>query len=432
MKTTSEEIAADPSGGPAAPADAALNRQRPRKPAGVSTSAGMILLFMAAHFAHHLVNALPVPLLPMIREDFGLDYTQAGLLVAAFTIPYGISQFPAGWLADRWSPRILLSLGISGVAVAGLLAGLSPTYQFMLVCLVAMGVVGGGYHPASPPLIASVVEPQHLGRAMGLHMVGGSAPFFLAPLIAVALATLWGWRGAFIALAIPTLLLGIFFHLLLTRRMRATAAAPTALSQSPRQEAPAPRRSRGQIVPFIVLSSFTHAFTYCVLAFVPLYLVDRFGLGKEAAAAFLSIYFSAGLWASLLGGVIADRLGSVPVVLTVCFITAPAIYLLTVMPGPLGIGALLFVMGVCNYIRTPVSETFLVSQTDERHRSTVLGAYYFSNYEGGGVLAPLMGFLIDRFGFQFGFSLIAGLALAVVLICWLWMRGVAGRDRGRR
>ena len=249
-------------------------RHMPKKPAEVFSSLGMILLFMTAHFAHHLVNALPIPLLPMIRHDFGLDYTQAGLLVAAFTIPYGISQFPAGWLADRWGPQILLSLGICGVAVAGLLAGLSQNYQFVFVCLVAMGVVGGGYHPASPPLISSVVEPQRLGRAMGLHMVGGSAPFFLTPLIAVALAMVWGWRGAFIALAFPTLLLGIFFHILLARRLRA-AAAPASSIKSPQQEESAPHRSSHGIVPFIVLSTFTQAFSYCVIAFVPLYLVDR-------------------------------------------------------------------------------------------------------------------------------------------------------------
>lgn len=384
---------------------------------------------MAAHFAHHLVNALPVPLLPMIRQDFGLNYTQAGLLVAAFTIPYGISQFPAGWLADRWGARILLSLGIGGVAVAGLLAGLSPSYQFLFVSLVAMGVVGGGYHPASPALIASVVEPQHLGRAMGLHMMGGSAPFFLTPLIAVALAAIWGWRGAFIALAVPTLLLGIFFHVLLGRHLRAVVASASA-TPSPQRGDSVPHRTPRGIVPFIVLSTFTHALTYCVIAFVPLYLVDRFGLGKEAAAAFLAIFYSAGLWASLLGGTLADRLGSVPVVLAVCFIAGPAIYLLTLMPGPPGIGVLLFVLGICNYIRTPVSETYLVSQTSERHRSTVLGAYYFSSYEGGGVLTPVMGFLIDNFGFQFSFTVVAVLALVVFLSCWMWMRR-SGPDHGR-
>jgi len=217
-------------------------------------------------------------------------------------------------------------------------------------------------------------------------------------------------------------LLGIFIHILLARRLRA-AAAPASSIQSSQQEESARHRSSHGIVPFIVLSTFTHAFSYCVIAFVPLYLVDRFGLGKEAAAAFLSIFYSAGLWASLLGGTLADRLGGVPVVLAVCFIIGPAIYLLNLMPGPLGIGCLLFVMGICNYIRTPVSETYLVNQTSERHRSTVLGAYYFSSYEGGGVLTPVMGFLIDRFGFQFGFSMIAALAIVVVLVCWIWMRG---------
>jgi len=159
-----------------------------QNPSWMIASSGLLPLFMLAHFAHHMVNSLAVPLLPMIRQDFGLDYTRSGLLVAALTVPYGLSQFPAGWLADRVGAPLLLTIGISGVAIAGLLAGLSPDYNLLFVCFVAMGVAGGGYHPAAPPLISAAVEPKNLGRAMGLHMVTGSAPFFLAPLIAVALA----------------------------------------------------------------------------------------------------------------------------------------------------------------------------------------------------------------------------------------------------
>jgi sugar phosphate permease len=161
-----------------------------------------------------------------------------------------------------------------------------------------------------------------------------------------------------------------------------------------------------------------------MIAFIPLFLVDRFGLSKEAAAVFLSIFYSAGLWASLLGGVLSDRIGSVPVVWTVCLITGPAIYLLNFMPAAVGVGAILFVLGICNYIRTPVSETYLVGHTSEKNRSTVLGIYYFSNIEGGGVLTPVMGFLIDRYGFYTSFS-VAGTTVAVLsLICWAWLRGV--------
>ena len=392
------------------------------KPGWMVFSSGLLPLFMLAHFGHHLVNSLPIPLLPMIRQDFGLDYTQSGLLISAFSLSYGLSQFPAGWLADRLGPRLLLVIGISGVAMAGLLVGLSQSYSILLVCLVAMGIAGGGYHPAAPPLISAAVEPKNRGRAMGLHMLGGSIPFFLAPLIAVALTSLWGWRGSFIALAVPTILLGGVLYVVLGRRLKTRAVEYAAIDSTGRV-AGAAHNNFHKLAPFIIISTFAHAVTFCMVAFIPLFLVDRFGLEKEAAAVFLSIFYSAGLWASLLGGILSDRLGSVPVVLTVCFITGPVIYLLNFMPAALGVGCILFVLGICNYIRTPVSETYLVSQTDEKNRSTVLGIYYFSNIEGGGVLTPVMGFLIDRYGFYTSFS-IAGTTLFVLfLICWVWLRG---------
>ena len=393
-----------------------------RKPGWMVSSSGLLPLFMLAHFGHHIVNSLAIPLLPMIRQDFGLDYTRSGLLVAALTVPYGLSQFPAGWLADRLGARVVLTVGISGVAIAGLLAGLSYDYNLMFACFVGMGVAGGGYHPAAPPLISAVVEPKNLGKAMGLHMVAGSAPFFLAPLMAVALATAWGWRGTFIALAMPTILFGVIFYVILGQRMNAKAAGYKADCPTCQAETASPG-SVNRIVSFIILSTFTNALTYCVIAFIPLFLVDRFGLSKEAAAAFIAIFYSAGLWASLLGGVLSDRFGSVPVVLAVCFMTGPAIYLLNFIPSAFGVGCLLFVMGVCNYVRTPVSETYLVGQTTNRNRSTVLGAYYFSTYEGGGVLTPVMGLLIDLYGFDASFTMAGAALLLLFFACWIRLRG---------
>jgi len=119
---------------------------------------GLLPLFMLAHFSHHVLTAIPIPLLPMIRRSFALDYTQSGLAISAFTLSYGIAQLPAGWLADRVGPRLLITIGISGVALSGLLVGLSQTYIMMTVFLVLMGLAGGGYHPAASPLILSLIH----------------------------------------------------------------------------------------------------------------------------------------------------------------------------------------------------------------------------------------------------------------------------------
>ncbi|MFC1937012.1 MFS transporter, partial [Chloroflexota bacterium] len=137
-----------------------------------------------AHFAHHLMSGVLVPLLPFIRNSFGLDYTQAGMVTSAFQLPSGVSQVPAGWLADRIGARILVTVGIAGVGVAALLVGLSQTYVMLIVFLALMGVLSGGYHPASPPLIAASVAPEKRGRALGIHVIGGSGSLFVAPLIA--------------------------------------------------------------------------------------------------------------------------------------------------------------------------------------------------------------------------------------------------------
>ena len=61
---------------------------------------GVTWLFVLAHFSHHVITALVVPLLPFIRNDFGLDYTQAGFVISAFTLSYGIAQMPAGRLIE--------------------------------------------------------------------------------------------------------------------------------------------------------------------------------------------------------------------------------------------------------------------------------------------------------------------------------------------
>jgi MFS family permease len=73
------------------------------------------------------------------------------MVYSAFTWSYGISQIPAGWLADRIDRRIPMVIGICGLGLAGVLVGLSQTYTMLIVFLVLMGVLGGGYHPSATP-----------------------------------------------------------------------------------------------------------------------------------------------------------------------------------------------------------------------------------------------------------------------------------------
>ena len=290
----------------------------------------------------------------------------------------------------------------------------------MLIFLVLMGMVAGGYHPTAPALISTAVGSKTLGRALGFHAVGGSTSYFLAPIVAAAMASVWGWRSPFIGLAIPTVAFGIVFYILLGQRA-ATDKTEHEPSSSP-TETPYASGYLRRLIPFIILSTFAAAMSFSVASFIPLFMVDKFGVSREIAAAFLALIYSAGFWAAPLGGYLSDRLGRVKLLIVVGFVTSLVIYLLNLATYSLGIGALLIGIGMLKYIRMPVSESYIISQTPEHRRSTILGIYYFGGMVGMGMLTPVIGYLTDNFGFHIAFT-IAGATIALVsLICsiFLW------------
>jgi len=343
------------------------------------------------------------------------------MVYSAFTWPYGISQIPAGWLADRIDSRIPMVIGICGVGLAGVLVGLSQTYTVLIVFLVLMGVLGGGYHPSATPMVSELVESKKRGRTLGIHEIGGGASFFVVPLIAAAIAATWGWRGSFIGLAIPPVIFGIIFYRVLGRRAVISRTQPNIIGHH-KEAAPQPGYRR-RLVVFMILSVVTGGLVASATWALPLYMVDNFGTSPETAASLMAIYYSAGLWASPLGGHISDRLGRVPVIVVISLIAAAAIYLLNIASYGMGIFALIWVMGVTTFVRLPVSESYIFAQTTERNRSTVYGIYYSAMTESGAVFAPVMGSLIDHFGFYTSFTIASVAIIVVVLACTPFLRG---------
>jgi predicted MFS family arabinose efflux permease len=383
---------------------------------------GLVPLFVMAHTGHHIVSALLTPLLPFIRSDFSLDYTSVGVLVSAYSLSYGVSQIPAGWLADRFGPRIVLTYGVSGVALAGIIAGLSPFYLLLGGALILMGIMGGGYHPAASPLVSAAVEPRYRGRALGIHQIGGSLSFFSAPLIAAGLTAVLGWRGTFLSISIPTFIFGIVFYFLLGRldNRQGSRKSPDVTAQRGDGSA---LDSKRRVAAVLICGIVVMVLLFSTISFIPLYLVDAFGISGEKAAAMLAICLSGGLWAGPLAGFVSDRIQrNVPVILAAGFIGGPAVFLLNVIPYGWVFFGLLMIVGMSQNLNLPMVEAYVISNTSQKRRSTILGLYYFGSRGGTGVAAPIIGFLIDRYGFHTGFTLVAATIVGVTILCSFFMR----------
>ena len=365
--------------------------------------------------------ALLVPLLPLIRNEFSLDYAQAGWLVTAYTLSYGISQIPGGWLVDRIGPRRIIMISISIAALFGLTVGFTTTYAMMIAALILLGMAGGGYHPAATPLLSSATEPENRGRILGFHQIGGTASQLAAPLIAVALAAAWGWRGSFIGTAVPTIILGAVVYLLIGRWQFVQSATPGATEKP--TPAPIVLRQLRPLIIFSILSVSGYALIYSTISFIPLYIVDHFGVGEEIAAGLLVLAYSGGIWAGPLGGYFSDRFGRIPIVVIVGLIAGPAIYLLNLAPYGLAISVTLVVIGMSMFMQMPISEAYVITHAPEHRRSMILGIFYFCRNSGGGIATAVLGHFIDNAGFSSGFTIVMITLTTITLTCFILLRG---------
>jgi MFS family permease len=173
------------------------------------------------------------------------------------------------------------------------------------------------------------------------------------------------------------------------------------------------------------VSSIVQSITGTVIAFIPLLMVDRFGFQKGMGVGLIqSLVYSAGLWASPVGGYIADRIGKTKLVLLVSLVVGPVIYLLNAIPYGVITWALLFIIGITIYFRAPATEAYIMNNSPVKHRSTMLGIYFFAHTEGSSLLLPIIGGMTDRFGFQTTFSIAAltATAVAIASIPLMWRK----------
>lgn len=174
----------------------------------------IIPLFTMAHFSHHLSTGVLVPLLPLLRQDFGLNYFQSGVLVSSFSLSYGFGQIPMALLADRFSRRSLIVLGLIGTPLSAIAVALTNAYWQMVPCFIVLGLLGATYHAPASSFLSQSIPPDQRGRSLGTHVIGGSASFLLTPPMAVYIAT-WAhtWRLSFFLLAIPALVMSALLWL---------------------------------------------------------------------------------------------------------------------------------------------------------------------------------------------------------------------------
>src|SRR5215510_5213237 len=165
-------------------------------PKVVRQDAAVISLVGFAHGTSHFFHLMLPPLFPWFMREYSMSYTQVGALMSVFFIVSGMGQAVAGFLVDRWGAHRVLCLGISLLALSGLLVAAAPGVWGLYLAAFTAGLGNSVFHPADFSLLNHRVSQTRLGYAFSAHGLSGNLGWVAGPLTMTATAAAAGWRTA--------------------------------------------------------------------------------------------------------------------------------------------------------------------------------------------------------------------------------------------
>jgi MFS family permease len=332
------------------------------------------------------------PLLPDIRNDFGVSIATAGVIVGSYGLARLVIDLPAGFVVDRIghvrvSVFALLLLGAS--SILGLNAG---SVEMLILARVGAGIAAAILGTVILTGLGATATRTNRGKVMSFFHVANNTGIAIYPLIGGLVGLAFGWRATFAVTAALVVAAAIILIPVLVRidPRRATSS---------RLDEPHPHvlhgRARAIAIGAInvgVLANMInrHGFRNTIL---PLYAATVLGLGGLSIATAIALMSITGLTVATPGGMLGDRIGRRRIITTglAAIAVGDLVFLFTHdLWTFLGAAALI---GFGDFFSS--SQTSLLSEIVPAERRTqVLGGYRFSAdmgaFVGPVVLAAVM------------------------------------------
>ena len=308
-----------------------------------------LLVMLGITFGVVFMDRLAVNFLaPFIARDLRLNSTQVGLLAAALSLTWALSNIIFGRISDVIGQRKWLLVGAIVVfSICSFTSGLATSFAMLIAARLFMGLAEGPVPPLVLTLMAQSSSPRRLGLNSGLIINGFLSLFalVLGPVVLIGLAQAFNWRVAFWLAAVPGLLMALLIAKFARDPRIVSTVAATPDSSRPKREDYFHILARRNIVLCTLLACFTMAILMVGTAFSALYLVNERHLAPTQASLLLGAQGVANML-SFLVPALSDRIGRKPAVILFGFLSMTAPLAMLYFHGSLwGLGALLFLGG---------------------------------------------------------------------------------------
>src|SRR5256714_13997985 len=152
-------------------------------------------LLTTLNFLNYIDRYILPAVQPLIKDEFHPSDPALGALTTVFFIFYMCCAPGVGFLADRHSRKIIITIGALIWSTATLLTAVTHTFTSLLVRHTIVGVGEASFSLIAPAYIADLFPEEKRGRVLSLFYVALPVGAALGYIIGGALGTHYGWRS---------------------------------------------------------------------------------------------------------------------------------------------------------------------------------------------------------------------------------------------
>ncbi len=375
---------------------------------------GILLALSGSHLINDTLQALLPAIYPMLKDSFGLTFTQIGLITLGYQLTASVLQPVVGTYTDRHPMPYSLATGM-GLTLVGLaLLSQAQSYGVILISSVLIGMGSAIFHPEASRVAHMAAGDRH-GFAQSIFQVGGNLGTSLGPLLAALIIVSNGQRAIlwFTLLALAGIVLlarvGKWYGINLASFRRRVAARASASGVHP----------RAGFAIAIVLSLIFSKYFYLVSLtnYYTFYLIQGFHVSIQGAQYRLFVFLFSVAAGTILGGPLGDRFGRKYVIWISILGVAPFSLVLphvglntaVVLTVPIGV-----------ILASAFPAIIVYAQELIPGRVGMISGLFFGFAFGiGGIAAAALGRLADMTSIPFVFNLCGYLPLIGVLTWFL-------------
>jgi FSR family fosmidomycin resistance protein-like MFS transporter len=360
------------------------------------------------------MQSLLLSIYPMLKQSYGLDFGQIGLITLTFQVTASLLQPLIGLYTDRRPQPYALAVGMTSTLFGLILLSYASSYPMLLLAAAMVGTGSSVFHPESSRVARLASGGRH-GLAQSLFQVGGNVGSAIGPLAAAYIvlprgqgAIAWFSFAALIAILV-LMRVGAWYS---AHRVARTRQAHRAM-----QLTNLTRRRIGVALLVLLALIFSKFFyTASLSSYYTFYMIDHFGVPVQRAQVYLFIYLASFALGTLVGGPLGDQIGRKKII---WFSILGALPFTLVLPYVNEFWTVVLTIPIGLILSSAFSAIVVYAQELMPGKVGMVAGLFFGLAFGmGGVGAAVLGEVADLTGVELVYRLCAFLP-AIGLVTWL-------------